>query len=259
MLCWKALLYIGSAAAWTVENGAVAVTGSGDVVDQVPLEKLDGPVELFTGRSLDIGFKILGSPLPHQIAVRLGFSDESEDRQSDAAERIAFAKMRGNSAKVVVPFKSIPSVMLNQPLKATLLLSGNSGTATSKELFDLFVHAEHNSVPTSRAVRSSPTLQRQPDIEYTFPAPPRQVSPFFAVVFIAAIDVLFAALLMAWNSTLKVDPSLAVNNVFRIASLAVILCIELAFVGYYVSWSIFRLLSATAVLLPLLYLTVSRT
>lgn len=259
MLWSKALLYVGCAAAWTLEKGAVAVTGGGDVVDRVPFEKLDGPVELFIGRSLDIGFKIPETPLPHQIAVRLAFPDEPNDRQSDSAERVVFAKMRGNNAKVVVPFKSIPSALLNQPLKATALLSGNSGEPTSQELFDLFVHAENDKVPTSRALRSSSALQRKPDIDYTFPAPPRQVSPFLAFLFIGAIDVLFAALLMAWSSTLKLDTSIVVGNVFRMATLAVVVCIELTFVGYYYSWSIFRLLSTTVVLLPSLYLTVSRT
>lgn len=240
------LLLSGLASAWSIEKGGVAVASQGSTAERDSFSALDGPVELYEGTTLDVAFKIAGTPIPHQVSVRV--SARAADAPEAAIDQIVPAKVRGNNAKAVLPFKTLPSELYNYDLDVTALLSDLSGEAQEEKLFDLVAYGHEDGQRASlfRSTGSGANLAAKPQIFHQFQSKPKHVNPVFSLTFVAGILALFAGLLSAWaclwNNTKRAQSSTIVPELARWGLIA---AIEAAFLLYYWKFSIFVTIELT--------------
>lgn len=259
MLWSKVMLWASLASAWTIEKAEVAVSGSGDVGERAPVSSFTSPIELYTGKALDFAFKLGGaneeiSTVPHQAFIRLSVA-ESDNSQID---KIIPAKLRGSNGKVVVPYKQVPVQLHNHKLKASVLVSGHESDSIEKDLFEVIVLGDNDDIPVDlRTNGFGRSLHSKPEIWHQFQLPPKHVNPVIAFVFIAAVDFLFTLLLKGWSSSVGSLFTLP-SSTTRLSLVGIIAAIEASFVLYYISWSIFSLLAVLALLLPALFLVLTR-
>lgn len=259
MLWSKVVLWASLASAWTIKKAEVAVSGSGDVGERAPVSSFTSPLELYAGKSLDFAFKLGGaneevSNVPHQAFIRLSSAD-SDNTQID---KIIPAKLRGSSAKVVVPYKQIPVQLHNHNLKASVLVSGHESESVEQDLLEVIVLGDNDEAPVDLRVNGfGRSLRNKPEIWHQFQLPPKHVNPIISFVFIAAIDVLFTLLLKGWSSHVGSLTTLP-SSTTRLSLVGIIAAIETTFVLYYISWSIFSLITVLALLLPALFIVLNR-
>lgn len=246
------LAWVAVAAAWSISEGEVAVAAPGDAAERekISVVRTRGFVTLPIDRSLDIAFKVPEAPpKPHQAMVRI-FSPELND------ERLFPAKFRGKGAKVAIPHRSIPWEFRGEPLEVSIVVGSKEGQGVEEPAFGLLVdHDEHSKVVLTRKRDKLNTLGPNPEIDHLFREEPRRTNAVIALVFVGAVVVLLGALLTSWQSTGLLPKSISIHVALFSAT---VIAVEAMFVGYFVSWSIFTVLSLGAVLGPLLLWTGKR-
>lgn len=236
------------AAAWTVRNGGVAVSGSG--AERVPFAELHAPVELYEDQSLDVSFSLPVDFQPTYVALRL------LDPRT-ARERLVLAKSRRGAVKAVVPHALLADGMLDTLLRVHVLASGNGVPPLEQALFEATAYGS-----SARAAAPPPppqyTFARQPEIFYTYRAPPRHASVLAASAFVAVIDSAFAYLLLSWAAFARSLRSVLPTKRAQLTTLALVVGIEAVFLLYFLYMSIFSVITALSVLLPLLFVAAAK-
>lgn len=229
--------------AWSLQNGEIGISGSGDVGERVPFSGSHNLV-LTSGRSLDITFDILGSPpKPHQVMALL---------RSEKGSSLFPAKLRAGTAKIVIPYKSLPVELTGGKVKIDVLLSSLDGQSNREPVGTMKVqekdtHIPHESLPG----KFTGVFYPLPEILHQYKPSPARVSAPIAVFGAVVILVLLVALIRGWQMFMGV-PCLVPSTLPFIASLG---GIELVFIGYYLGNSIFVTLAYIACLTPVAFLT----
>lgn len=225
------LCCLGLAAAWSITKGGAAIAG-GEVGDRVSFSSIreSGPLELGPKRSLDIGFQVVEAPpVPRQAMVKVG-------------DQLFSAKFRGKNAKIVVPHASLESGDGTFPVE--VVIGSTEGEPLREYAFDVKVFGLESSVSSQR-------FEKLPEIYHQFKPSPRTVNPLIALLFCGIIDFALAALFYSWKAEIGCKSPSSTMYPF----LASIVAAELAFVGYFISWSIFRLLGTLGILSPFMLVT----
>lgn len=228
------------ALAWSISNPKVGIALPGDPGELASAASV-GVIELGPSRTLNVAWEVPESPpLPRQNVLRL---------YNDQCDHTFPAKMRGKKAKAVVAYHSLPAC-LSGAVKADIYVAGGSDTkaASSREVFSLQV--QEIIVPELDSRYERP-LALEPEIIHQFRPDPRSVKAPVALLFVAVIDILFVGMLSFWAKSAGIGFA-ALDFTLALGA------IELVFVAYFVSASIFTALSAVACLSPVAFFTGQR-
>lgn len=227
------------AAAWSISGGKVGIAMPGDPGELVSFANAD-TLSLGPSRTLNVEWQVPEAPpLPRQASLRL---------YNEVCDHVVTAKVRGKKAKAVVTYHSLPACLSGAVNADILVAGGSSSPARAQKAFSLQV--QEIAVPELDARLERP-MAAEPEILHQFRPEPRRVNPVIALVFVGAIDVLFVGLLVFWNKEAGI----------RFASLdfaVSLVAIELVFVAYFISASIFTAISAVAALTPIAVFTGQR-
>lgn len=248
MLSRFLLFLLNLTTAWVIDQGGVAIVGSGE--ERLPFKSIREPVDLYESQSLDVAFTIPPDLHPLYVALRL-LSPKTQE------EYLLLAKTHKNSAKAVFHYSSIPTTMLDQVLRVHVIASGNEVDPIEHSLFELVAYSNSD---TKKAEDKTAMygFSHLPEIIYTYNSAPRHASMLVASFFVAIIDSAFALLLLTWTSLARTLKSVVPTKRSQITTLIVIFGVEIVFLLYFLYMSIFSVVTALSILLPLLFVAAAR-
>lgn len=223
-------------------NGTDGTTLQLSDIDPTYGDELNVPVSLFD--SLQLSFVSAG-PLD-QVHLLVGVPAERLEASYYPAKKY----IEADSSYLYTFEVSLPKLSDHLKCKPELiatLLASDTETSVFKEIFTLGIsdplEADKSLVKRSFA---------QPEIRYTFQAPPNTVPAFVAQLFSLVIAFMSLFLIAVWLSADLVCFNL--RSLYAYSFVAILLALEFKFYEYYVRASIFTTLKAVFLLgLPALY------
>lgn len=222
---------------WTINNPAVAVTGAGPAGERTPFNSIMDPLELLSGQTLDLAFKLPPKVTPQMVSLYIP-TTESEGIS------IPF-KVKGRNARCVVHSAMVPNTAEGQILKPQILASGNGVEPKKFDTFEFFLTTSDSE--STAPVEPVYKFAKLPEIFHIYKPQPKRVFFLFSLLAIVPIDFAFMQLLNFWRGLVGTNYKLA-ERYYPL--LGITFAIEGVFLMYYLSWSIFSVISWTAILLP---------